>query len=33
MEFSHYDEGPGHLQSKIISAAKAERGDVRDEDE
>jgi elongation factor G len=33
MEFSHYDEVPGHLQSKIISAAKAERGEVRDEDE
>jgi elongation factor G len=26
MEYSHYDEVPQHLQSKIISAAKAERG-------
>jgi elongation factor G len=26
MEFSHYDEVPHQLQSKIISAAKAERG-------
>jgi elongation factor G len=26
MEFSHYDEVPQQLQSKIISAAKAERG-------
>jgi elongation factor G len=33
MEFSHYDEVPTHLQSKIISAAKAERGEIRDEDE
>jgi elongation factor G len=26
MEFSHYDEVPAHQQSKIIAAAKAERG-------
>ena len=26
MEYSHYDEVPAHLQSKIIAAAKAERG-------
>lgn len=26
MEFSHYDEVPAHLQQKIITAAKAERG-------
>jgi elongation factor G len=26
MEFSHYDEVPGHQQQKIIAAAKAERG-------
>jgi elongation factor G len=26
MEYSHYDEVPSHLQSKIIAAAKAERG-------
>jgi elongation factor G len=33
MEFSHYDEVPGHLHAKIIAAAKAERGEVKDEDE
>jgi len=26
MEYSHYDEVPSHLQQKIITAAKAERG-------
>jgi elongation factor G len=26
MEYSHYEEVPQHLQSKIIAAAKAERG-------
>jgi hypothetical protein len=26
MEYSHYDEVPSHLQQKIISAARAERG-------
>ena len=26
MEFGHYEEVPSHLQGKIISAAKAERG-------
>jgi hypothetical protein len=26
MEFSHYEEVPSHLHGKIISAAKAERG-------
>jgi elongation factor G len=26
MEYSHYDEVPTHLQQKIISAARAERG-------
>ncbi len=30
MEMSHYDEVPGHLQEKIIAAAKAERGDVKE---
>jgi hypothetical protein len=25
MEYSHYDEVPQHLQTKIIAAAKAER--------
>jgi elongation factor G len=28
MEFSHYDEVPSHLQTKIIAAAKAERAGV-----
>jgi len=32
MEFSHYDEVPGHLQSKIIAASKAERGEVAEEE-
>ena len=27
MEFSHYEEVPAHLHAKIISAAKAERGE------
>jgi elongation factor G len=31
MEYSHYDEVPTHLQSKIIAAAKAERGQVAEE--
>jgi elongation factor G len=30
MEYSHYDEVPGHLQSKIIAAAKAERGQAEE---
>jgi elongation factor G len=33
MEFSHYDEVPAHLHAKIIAASKAERGEVKDEDE
>ena len=33
MEFSHYDEVPGHLHSKIIAASKAERGEVKEEEE
>ncbi|MDE3155656.1 MAG: elongation factor G [Acidobacteriota bacterium] len=32
MEFSHYDEVPSHLQSKIIAAAKAEREGVEVEE-
>jgi elongation factor G len=32
MEFSHYDEVPAHLQSKIIAAAKAERAGVEVEE-
>jgi elongation factor G len=31
MELSHYDEVPGHLQEKIIFAAKAEKGEVKEE--
>jgi elongation factor G len=31
MELVRYDEVPGHLQEKIISAAKAERGEVKEE--
>jgi elongation factor G len=32
MEFSHYDEVPGHLHAKIIAASKAERGEVVEEE-
>jgi elongation factor G len=32
MEMDHYDEVPGHLQEKIVAAAKAERGDVKEEE-
>jgi elongation factor G len=31
MEMSHYDEVPGHLQDKIIAAARAEKGAVVEE--
>jgi elongation factor G len=31
MEYSHYDEVPNHLQTKIISTAKAERGHAVEE--
>jgi elongation factor G len=30
MEMDHYDEVPGHLQEKIIAAAKAERGEEKE---
>ncbi|MCL4814049.1 MAG: elongation factor G [Vicinamibacteraceae bacterium] len=33
MEYSHYEEVPAHLQSKIIAAAKAERGEKAEEEE
>jgi len=33
MEYSHYEEVPSHLQSKIIAASKAERGEVAEDDE
>jgi translation elongation factor EF-G len=32
MTLSHYDEVPGHLQEKIVSAARAERGEVKEEE-
>ncbi len=32
MEYSHYDEVPGHLQTKIIAAYKAERAGVEVEE-
>jgi elongation factor G len=32
MEFSHYEEVPSHLHSKIIAASKAERGEVQHEE-
>jgi elongation factor G len=32
MEMDHYDEVPGHLQDKIVQAAKAERGDAKEEE-
>ena len=33
MEYSHYDEVPGHLLPKIIAASKAERGEAKEEEE
>jgi elongation factor G len=33
MEFSHYDEVPTHLHPKIIAASKAERGELKEEEE
>jgi len=32
MQMDHYDEVPGHLQEKVIATAKAERGDVKEEE-
>jgi hypothetical protein len=32
MEFSHYEEVPAHLHGKIISAARAERGQEEPEE-
>ena len=31
MEYSHYDEVPSHLQTKIVASAKAERGQMAEE--
>ena len=28
MEFSHYEEVPAHLHAKVISEAKADRGEI-----
>jgi len=33
MEFSHYDEVPSHLQTKIIAAAKAAKGEETEEED
>ena len=33
MEYSHYEEVPNHIQSKIIAASKAEKGEAADEEE
>ncbi len=33
MEFSHYDEVPSHLHAKIVAASKAERGQMREDEE
>ena len=31
MSYSHYEEVPAHLQTKIIAASKAERGEEVEE--
>src|SRR5204863_5339027 len=31
MEYSHYDEVPNHLQTKIVATSKTERGHVAEE--
>ena len=33
MEFSHYEEVPSHLHSKVIFEAKADRGEAAVEEE
>jgi elongation factor G len=33
MEYSHYDEVPSHLLSKIVAAAKAAKGEATDEED
>ncbi len=33
MEFSHYEEVPAHLLPKIIAASKAERGEIKEDEE
>jgi elongation factor G len=32
MEVAHYDEVPGHLQEKLVAAARAEKGEVKEEE-
>jgi elongation factor G len=32
MEMGHYDEVPGHLQEKVIAAARSERGEVKEDE-
>jgi elongation factor G len=32
MEMGHYDEVPAHLQEKIVATARAERGEVKEEE-
>jgi elongation factor G len=32
MEMGHYDEVPGHMQEKVVAAARAERGVVKEEE-
>jgi elongation factor G len=32
MEMAHYDEVPGHLQDKLVAAARAEKGEVKEEE-
>jgi hypothetical protein len=31
MDYSHYDEVPSHLQTKIVAASKSERSHVAEE--
>src|SRR5207247_7078158 len=33
MEMGHYDEVPGHLLEKVVAAARAERGEPKEEEE
>ena len=33
MEYSHYEEVPAHLQTKIIAQHKADKGDAVEEEE
>ena len=32
MDMAHYDEVPAHLQEKVVSAARAERGEPKEEE-